>query len=91
MSNFQKDKYIRCWAGMYGETSDRSGYIGKVPGLDNVYECAGHTGRGLMISYGAGHALADLIIDGKFRSELKSASDFSRERPSGELFEELHL
>ncbi|NIP39738.1 MAG: FAD-binding oxidoreductase, partial [Candidatus Dadabacteria bacterium] len=91
MSSFEKIKLIRGWAGIYGETPDRSGYIGKVPGLENVYECAGHTGRGLMISYGAGQALADLIIDGKFRPDLKSASDFSRERPSGELFEELHL
>ena len=91
MSKFEKVKLIRGWAGMYGETPDRSGYIGKVAGFENVYECAGHTGRGLMISYGAGHALADLIVDGKFRPELQSAADFSRERPSGDLFEELHL
>ncbi len=91
MSKFEKIKLIRGWAGIYGETPDRSGYIGKVPGLKNVYECAGHTGRGLMISYGAGQALADLLVEGKFRPELKSASDFSRNRPSGDLFEELHL
>lgn len=91
MSGFENIKLIRGWAGIYAETPDRSGFIGRVPDLENVYECAGHTGRGLMISYGAGQVLADLIVDGKIRPELGSASDFLRERPSGELFEQLHL
>ncbi len=91
ISNFEKIKLIRGWAGIYAETPDRSGYIGRVPGLENVFECVGHTGRGLMISYGAGQAIADLLVEGKLRIELESAYDFSRERPSGELFEELHL
>lgn len=90
-SKFERVKFIRGWAGLYAETPDRSGYLGKVPGLKNVYECAAHTGRGLMISYGAGIALSDLILDGKFGDELTHAKDLSRERPSGELFEELHL
>ncbi|MBI2486926.1 MAG: FAD-binding oxidoreductase [Deltaproteobacteria bacterium] len=91
ISKFERVKFIRGWAGLYAETPDRSGYLGKVPGLKNVYECGAHTGRGLMISYGAGTALSDLILDGGFREELKHAKDLSRERPSGELFEELHL
>jgi len=33
----------------------------------------------------------DLIVLAGFRPELESASDFSRNRPSGDLFEELHL
>ncbi|HEX3034066.1 MAG TPA: FAD-binding oxidoreductase [Thermodesulfobacteriota bacterium] len=90
-SKFERVKFIRGWAGLYAETPDRSGYLGKVPGFKNVYECAAHTGRGLMISYGAGNALSDLIVDGKFREELAHTKDLSRERPSGELFEELHL
>jgi len=91
IKGFEKVKLIRGWAGVYAETPDRSGYLGKVPGLDNVYECAGHTGRGLMISCGAGEALTDLIVEGNFREELEYASDLSRERPSGEQFEGLHL
>jgi len=59
--------------------------------LSNVYECVAHTGRGLMISYGAAVALSDLILDSKFRKELRHAEDLERERPSGDLFEELHL
>ena len=85
MSRFERVKLIRGWAGMYAETPDRSGYIGRVEGLDNVYECVGHTGRGLMISYGAGQALADLILDGEYRKDLSSASAFSRSRPDGNL------
>ena len=91
ISKFERIKFIRGWAGLYAETPDRSGYIGCVPGFKNVYECGAHTGRGLMISHGAGTALTDLILDGKFREELKHAKDLSRERPSGDLFEELHL
>ncbi len=91
ISRFERVKFLRGWAGLYAETPDRSGYLGRVPGFENVYECAAHTGRGLMISYGAGDALSDLILDGRFREELSHARDLSRERPSGELFEELHL
>ncbi|MGH7902482.1 MAG: FAD-dependent oxidoreductase, partial [Thermodesulfobacteriota bacterium] len=90
-SKFERLKIIRGWAGLYAETPDRSGYLGRVPGLKNVYECVAHTGRGLMISYGAGKALSDLILDSSFREELRHARDLSRERPSGELYEELHL
>lgn len=91
ISKFERVKFLRGWAGLYAETPDRSGYLGRVPGFKNIYECVAHTGRGLMISFGAGMALSDLILDGKFREELKHAKDLSRERPSGELFEELHL
>lgn len=91
VTRFERVKFLRGWAGLYAETPDRSGYLGRVPGFENVYECAAHTGRGLMISYGAGATLSDLILDGRFREELDHAKDLSRERPSGELFEELHL
>lgn len=91
ISRFERVKFIRGWAGMYAETPDRSGYLGKIPGLDNVFECEAHTGRGLMISYGAGTALADLLVAGRFREELRHAEDLSRERKSGPLFEGLHL
>ena len=91
ITKFEKLKFIRGWAGIYAETPDKSGYLGKVPGLENVFECTGHTGRGLMISYGAGEALADLVLDGKIRDELSHAGDFDRKRPRGHLYEQLHL
>lgn len=88
---FENMKFIRGWAGIYGETPDRSGYLGRVPGLSNVFECVGHTGRGLMISYGAGKALSDLIVDGHTESELSFAQSLDRSRPDGPQYEELHL
>lgn len=91
MNGFEKVRLVRGWAGIYAETPDRSGYLGRVPGYGNIYECAGHTGRGLMISYGAGVALTDIILDGKPRRELKHAADLSRERKAGPLYEGLHL
>jgi len=91
ISGFEKLKFIRGWAGIYAETPDKSGYLGKIPGLENVFECAGHTGRGLMLSYGAGEAMADLILDGRIRDELSFAEDLDRKRPAGPLYEQLHL
>ena len=91
ISGFERVKLIRGWAGIYAETPDRSGYLGRAPGLHNVFECAGHTGRGLMISYGAGEALTDLMLEGKFRPELEHAGDLSRDRSAGDQFEGLHL
>ena len=91
ISAFEKVKFIRGWAGIYAETPDRSGYLGKVPGFDNIYESVAHTGRGLMISYGAAIALTDLVLEGKIRDELQSAASLSRTRPNGDLFEGLHL
>ncbi len=91
IKDFERVKLVRGWAGVYAETPDRSGYIGRVPGFENVYECAGHTGRGLMISYGAGSAMAELIVDGELGTELSRAVDLSRERPSGNQYEGLHL
>ncbi len=88
---FENLKFVRGWAGMYAETADRSGYLGKAPGLENVYECFGHTGRGLMISHGAAEALSGLIEKGKFDEELASAKHLSRDRPEGPVFEELHI
>ena len=91
ISTFENVKLLKGWAGVYAETPDRSGYLGRVGGLKNVYECVAHTGRGLMISYGAGVALSDLILNSEFRLELGNAKDLARDRPSGELYEELHL
>lgn len=91
ISKFERLKFIRGWAGIYGETPDKSGYMGKVNGLDNVYECAGHTGRGIMISYGLAEALSDLLAGEPIREELGYAADFQRSRPSGALLEQLHL
>ncbi len=90
-SLFENLKFIRGWAGIYGETPDRSGYIGKVPGLNNIFECVGHTGRGLMISYGASKALVDMIINGKTDNDLSFANALCRSRPDGPQYEELHL
>lgn len=91
ISAFEKVKFIRGWAGIYAETPDRSGYLGKVPGFENIYESVAHTGRGLMVSYGAAVALTDIVLEGKIRNNLQNAADLARSRPNGDLFEGLHL
>lgn len=88
---FKNIRFIRGWAGVYGETPDRSGYIGNVPGFGNIFECVGHTGRGLMISYGAAKSLVDIMTKNRLSEDLSFASSLHRTRPSGPQYEELHL
>lgn len=90
-SHFERLREIRSWGGLYSYTPDATGILGKVPGHKSLYEAHSFTGRGVMQSYGAAIALADLILDNQFHSI--DASCLSRERFSrGELLKEtLHI
>jgi len=57
-----------------------------------VYEAHSFSGRGVMQSYGAGEALAELIATGKYGA--LDASALSRDRlptAAKQVFEELHI
>jgi FAD-dependent oxidoreductase domain-containing protein 1 len=93
-SKFEKLKSVGGWGGLYSYTPDTSGILGKLSGTRGIYEAHSFTGRGLMQSYGAAVALAELIIDGKYQSI--DASPLRRERfDSGDanalLTEQLHI
>lgn len=89
MSVMERLRHVTGWAGLYEVSPDRSAIVGRA--AERVYEAHSFSGRGVMQSYGAGQALADLIADGKYSAF--DASALSRERfDRGEqVWEELHI
>ncbi len=89
MSRFERLKHVTGWAGLYAVTPDRSAIIGRA--ADRIFEAHSFSGRGVMQSYGAGQALADLIAFGKF--DRFDASALSRDRfaRGAMVVESLHI
>jgi sarcosine oxidase subunit beta len=90
MSRFERLRHVTGWAGLYEVSPDRSAIIGLA--APSVYEAHSFSGRGVMQSYGAGQALADLIANGKYQPGLDASAlartRFEINRP---VFEELHI
>ncbi|HZY60867.1 MAG TPA: FAD-binding oxidoreductase [Candidatus Binataceae bacterium] len=89
MSCFERLRHVTGWAGLYAVTPDRSAIIGRLG--PRLFEAHSFSGRGVMQSYGAGQALADLIATGRYGK--LDASALARERfQTGKLTpEELHI
>jgi len=89
MSVCERLHHVTGWAGLYAVTPDRSAIVGRV--APRIFEAHSFSGRGVMQSYGAGQALADLIANGSYGR--LDASALSRDRfSSGALVrEELHI
>jgi glycine oxidase len=52
----------RCWAGLRPGSPDGKPYLGKVPGLDNLFVAAGHYRVGIQQSCGTGQVMAELLL-----------------------------
>ncbi|HKV54465.1 MAG TPA: FAD-binding oxidoreductase [Candidatus Binataceae bacterium] len=89
MSSCERLRHVSGWAGLYEVSPDRSAILGRA--APRVFEAHSFSGRGVMQSYAAGQALAELIVDGHYRQF--DASALSRERfdLNRPVLEELHI
>uniref|UniRef100_A0A665TYG3 FAD-dependent oxidoreductase domain-containing protein 1 n=1 Tax=Echeneis naucrates TaxID=173247 RepID=A0A665TYG3_ECHNA len=76
---FEKLKVTSAWAGFYDyNTFDQNGIIGMHPLINNMYFATGFSGHGLQHSPAVGRAVAELILDGNFKTLDLSRLGFGR-------------
>ncbi|XP_008426761.1 FAD-dependent oxidoreductase domain-containing protein 1 [Poecilia reticulata] len=76
---FEKLKVTSAWAGFYDyNTFDQNGIIGIHPLINNMYFATGFSGHGLQHSPAVGRAVAELILDGEFKTLDLSGLSFRR-------------
>lgn len=67
------------WAGFYDyNTFDQNGIVGVHPLVTNMYFATGFSGHGLQQSPAVGCAVAELILDGNFKTLDLSGFSFRR-------------
>lgn len=67
------------WAGFYDyNTFDQNGIIGMHPLIKNMYFATGFSGHGLQQSPAVGRSVAELILDGDFKTLNLSGLGFRR-------------
>jgi sarcosine oxidase subunit beta len=89
MSCMERVRHLTGWAGLYEVSPDRSAIVGRAAPL--VFEAHSFSGRGVMQSYGAAQALADLIAYGQYRALDASALSRDRFTLGREIREDLHI
>jgi glycine/D-amino acid oxidase-like deaminating enzyme len=66
---FEALRVTHAWSGYYEyNTFDQNGIVGRLPGCDNAYTACGFSGHGIQQSPAVGRALAELIVEGRYRS-----------------------
>jgi sarcosine oxidase subunit beta len=88
MSCMERLRHVTGWAGLYAVTPDRSAIVGRA--TKRVYDCHSFTGHGVMQSYGAGQAIADLIVRGCYGAFDASGLERGRFEAGRLVYEELH-
>ena len=59
---------MRGVTGVYDMTPDSRPLLGKIPGVDGLYICAGFSGMGFKISPAIGLVMSELLLDGRGKS-----------------------
>ncbi len=89
MSGCERLRHVTGWAGLYEVSPDRSAILGAA--APRIFEAHSFSGRGVMQSYGAGQALAELIAFGRFDRFDAAALDRRRFAEHHLVWEELHI
>ncbi len=89
MSCAERLRHVTGWAGLYEVSPDRSAIIGRA--RPRVFEAHSFSGRGVMQSWGAGQALAELIANGRYGALDASALSRDRFAAGAQVWEELHI
>ncbi|XP_055909172.1 FAD-dependent oxidoreductase domain-containing protein 1 [Eupeodes corollae] len=88
---FESVKVRSSWAGFYEyNTFDENGIIGRHPYYDNVFIATGFSGHGIQQTPAVGRAIAELIIDGKFKTIDLTRLGFDR-IINGKPMPEVHI
>lgn len=66
------------WAGLYAVTPDWHPIMDRAPNLDNVYLSCGFSGHGFKLSPLVGQLMAELLIDGAFKTMDVRAFRYAR-------------
>lgn len=76
---FESLKVVGSWAGFYEFNKfDCNGILGKHPAYDNFYIMAGYSGHGIQKIPAVGRGIAELIVDGGFKTIDLSLLGFDR-------------
>lgn len=76
---FERLKVTGAWAGFYDyNTFDQNGIVGLHPLISNMYLATGFSGHGLQHAPAVGRAVAELIMQGGFKTIDLSAMSFRR-------------
>lgn len=79
MSSLSSCQVTRAWAGFHDyNTFDQNSIIGVHPLVTNMFLATGFSGHSLQHSPAVGRAVAELILDGRFKTLDLSAFDFKR-------------
>uniref|UniRef100_A0A8C6W217 FAD-dependent oxidoreductase domain-containing protein 1 n=2 Tax=Nannospalax galili TaxID=1026970 RepID=A0A8C6W217_NANGA len=76
---FQTLKVQSAWAGYYDyNTFDQNGVVGPHPLVVNMYFATGFSGHGLQHALGVGRAVAEVVLEGEFKTINMSPFLFTR-------------
>lgn len=66
---FEAAKVVNAWAGYYEyNTFDQNGIVGRHPTMENLVFATGFSGHGMQQSPAVGRAVAELIVQGSYRT-----------------------